>query len=69
MTINELRLNLKHLVDVYVLDPALKGRLLSLVARQNIPVKEILAELEPSLIGKLSQADSKIIKEISFYFC
>jgi len=42
---------------------------LSLVARQNIPVKEILAELEPSLIGKLSQADSKIIKEISFYFC
>jgi len=69
MTIDELRLNLRHLIDVYVLDQTLRARLLVLVARPNVPAKDILVELEPFQLGRLNQADSKIIKEISFYFC
>ena len=69
MTIDQLRLYLKQLIDAYVLEPSAKLRLLELVTRPDVPVKGILVELEPFLTGAISQADAKIIKDIAFKFC
>jgi len=69
MNINDLRMSLSLLIDRYVTDVAAKARLNSLVARPQVPAKGILAELEPFLIGSISQTDADIVKEIAFHFC
>ncbi len=69
MTVDELRLHLQHLINAYVLDQAVKARLLSLVLSPNVPAKALLAEMEPFLSGAISQADAKIVKDIAFSFC
>jgi hypothetical protein len=56
------------LIDTYVQHQTVKVDLLSLVARSDVPVKGILADLEPLLLGAISPADAKIIKDIAFHF-
>jgi hypothetical protein len=69
MTLDELRRDLRHLINTYVPDQIAKAHLLSLVARPDVPAKAILVELEPFLSRAISQADAKIVKDIAFYFC
>ncbi|KLU25895.1 hypothetical protein EOS_12355 [Caballeronia mineralivorans PML1(12)] len=69
MTIDELRVHLKHLIDTYVQDSAKQQQLLSLVARGDVPVKHILAEITPSLSAVIAADDQAILKDIVFYFC
>jgi len=69
MTIDEPRVHLKHLIDTYVQDSVKQQRLLSLLARDDVPVKHILAEITPSLSGVITAADHMILKDIMFYFC
>ncbi|PAY06613.1 hypothetical protein CK489_27440 [Bradyrhizobium sp. UFLA03-84] len=57
------------MIDTYVADQIVKVRLLSLVARHDVPAKGILAELESARSGAMNQVDAKIVKEIAFYFC
>jgi hypothetical protein len=68
MTVDELRSHLQHLIDTYVPDQIVKADLLSLVATYPVPAKGILAELEASRSGAMSQADAQIINDIAFYF-
>jgi hypothetical protein len=49
MTIDELSVHLKHLIDTYLHDSVTQQQLLSLVARDDVPVKHILAEITLSV--------------------
>lgn len=69
MTVDDLRLHLKRLIDAYVADQAVRTRLLSLVNSPDVPAKAILDELGPFLSGAVSQSDATTVKDIAFYFC
>jgi hypothetical protein len=69
MTAEELRKNLLRLVDTYVTESRVRDELVSLVNRRDVPAKGILVQLTPFMAGAVSEADSKVISEIAFYFC
>lgn len=69
MTIDELRVNLRHLINTYVQDAATRMRLLDLVERDDVPAKGIFAELTPLIPNMLPSDDANVIKDIAFYFC
>ena len=69
MTIDELRAHLRHLINTYVQDAAVRIRLLDLAERDDVPAKGILAELTPLLTNAINIDDANIIKDIVFYFC
>lgn len=69
MSIDELRSNLRHLIESCVSNQIVKAHLHSLVAGPDVPARGILAELEASRSGAMSDVDAKIIRDIAFYFC
>lgn len=69
MNIEELRNNLIHMIDKYVPDSEERNKLSSLVSREKVPVKGIIADLTPYLSTKISQEDSKILKDIVYFYC
>jgi hypothetical protein len=69
MTGEELRKDLLRLVDVYVTDSRVRGELVLLVNRRDVPAKGVLVQLTPFMSGIASEADRKVIGEIAFYFC
>jgi hypothetical protein len=69
MMTHELRAHLVRLIDSYVTEPTVKTQLSALVAKHNVPVKGILAELEPFLSGTINPVDAKLVKDIAFHFC
>jgi len=69
MTVEELRQNLHRLVETYVSESDVRDELQSLVSRDGIPTKGVLAQLTPFMSGKVSESDAKILGDIAFYFC
>lgn len=69
MTYDDLRCELERLVEAYVFDALEKGRLLSLVKMDEIPVKGILSDLNYYMPDDISDNDADVIKEIVFNFC
>jgi hypothetical protein len=68
MADDELHSHLQHFDRHLRSASTVKVDLLSLVARPDVPVKGILADLEPLPPGAVSPADAKIIKDIAFHF-
>ena len=69
MTVEELRRNLLRLVETYVTESGVRDERQSLVNRDDIPAKGVLAQLTPFMSGKVSKSDAKIIGDIAFYYC
>ncbi|AWH88636.1 hypothetical protein [Limnobaculum parvum] len=68
MTNEELKINLKYLIDKYVQEDQ-KDSLYSYIIHEDIPVKGVLADLNKYKTRALDQADSDLIKNIYFYNC
>lgn len=66
MNFDELRIQLRGLVNAYVANPVEKERLLALIDIDNVPVKGIMVELTPYLSGVVSEIDAKTIKKYGF---
>ncbi len=69
MTIDELRVHLAHLIETYAQDSTMRSKLMSLVARDDVPVKYILEKITSSLSHVISANDEVTLKDIVFYFC
>jgi len=70
MTTEELRDHLSRLIDTYVTTSAVREELLSLVNRQEVPVKAVLVGLTPFLVTEhISELDTLTIRDIAFHFC
>lgn len=69
MKCDDLRYELERLVKNYVSDALERGRLLSLVKMDEIPVKGILSDLNHYMPDDISDNDADVIKEIVFNFC
>ncbi|WP_322014610.1 hypothetical protein [Paraburkholderia sp. J12] len=67
MTVEELRRLLSDLIEKCVSDELVKKHLLDLVTRDELPLKEILIELTPFALGRLSEEDRKAIGDMAFY--
>lgn len=68
MTNEELRKNLKYLIDKYVKESERDG-IYIYIASEDIPVKGILADLNKYRIRAIDQADGDLIREIYFHYC
>ncbi|ETS33644.1 hypothetical protein [Photorhabdus khanii] len=69
MTNDELRKNLKYLIDKYILSDEDKKELYVYLSREDIPVKGILADFNKYKIRTVDQADGDLIKDIYFHYC
>ena len=67
MNIEELRKNLEYLATKYVADPRVLSELKVHIAKQNPPVKGIMADIQ-SHTTKGDPKDSEIIQDIAFFY-
>ncbi|MDE9545331.1 hypothetical protein [Xenorhabdus bovienii] len=69
MTENELRKNLRYLIDKYVLDLKKREEIYIYIEREDLPVKGILADLNKFGVKTVTQDDGKLISDIHFHYC
>ncbi|MBE8598147.1 hypothetical protein [Xenorhabdus sp. BG5] len=69
MTENELRENLKYLIDKYVLDINKRIEIYAYIEREDVPVKGILADLNEFGVKTVTNDDGKLISDIYFHYC
>ncbi|CDL81790.1 hypothetical protein [Xenorhabdus cabanillasii] len=69
MTENELRKNLRYLIDKYVLDLKKREEIYIYIEREDVPVKGILADLNKFGVKTVTQDDGKLISDIYFHYC
>jgi hypothetical protein len=68
MNIEELKDNLRYLVDKYVADLDKKSELKMLINREGLPpVKGIMSDIV-SAGAQVEQTDADLIKDIAFYY-
>ncbi|WP_338804668.1 hypothetical protein WDV76_04975 [Xenorhabdus griffiniae] len=69
MTENELRKNLRYLIDKYVFDLKKREEIYTYIEREDVPVKGILADLNEFGTKTVTQDDGKLISDIYFHYC
>ena len=68
MNKEDIRKKLNYLIDRYVLDQGVCDHLRRLVARDDVPVRGILSDLNPFLFNKIDDVDCDSVKEIFYYY-
>ncbi|AYW91609.1 hypothetical protein KD5_03520 [Yersinia pseudotuberculosis] len=69
MTEDELRKNLRYLIDKYIIDKNKKDEIYNYIDREDVPVKGILADLNNFRVEKITQDDGNLIRDIYFHYC